>query len=195
VLGDFTEEQCRTLEIIGPRSVAFGTGTRLTPAVHYFAERFKDASRAMYVFITDGRLDDLAEVKNYSVELARGIAAGQRNMLKCVLIGVGDNLDEGQMEELDDLETGTDVDIWDHKIAKDLRDIVEIFAEVVSEHHVVAPTGVIYDSGGKVAKQYTDGLPAKIEVQLPLSSQWFELEVAGQRIRQSLLCGLPMIRA
>jgi hypothetical protein len=34
------------------------------------------------------------------------------------LVGIGDAINESQMEELDDLESGTDVDIWDHKIAK-----------------------------------------------------------------------------
>lgn len=186
VLGDFTEEQCRELEIVGPRSTTFGAGTTLTPAVRYFADRFAAARRGMYVFITDGRLDDLAEVKAYTAELAREIASGRRNPLKCVLIGVGDKVDEEQMEQLDDLDTGTDVDIWDHKIASDMRGLVEIFAEVVDESLTVAPTGTIYDSSGSVAKVFTDGVPGRISVTFPRSTQWFELEVFGKRVRQPL---------
>jgi hypothetical protein len=187
VAGDFTEEQCRRLEISGPNDHAFGTGTRLTPAVRYFVDRFADASRGMYVFLTDGRLDDLADVKKYTTQLARAIQAKKRHPVKCVLIGVGDEVDESQMEELDNLDTGTDVDIWDHKIAKEMRALVEIFAEVVSENQIVAPTGAIYDASGNRVWKCSDGVPAKVSFTMPASSSWFELEVGGRRIRQTVV--------
>jgi hypothetical protein len=38
-----------------------------------------------------------------------------------VLIGVGRDVSEYQMRELDDLDTGTDIDLWDHKIASEMR--------------------------------------------------------------------------
>lgn len=187
VLGDFTDDQCRTLDILGPQTVTFGAGTKLVPALRYFTDRFKDAKRAIYVFITDGKLDDLEQVKKQTMLLAKEIAAGARNFIKCVLIGVGNEIDEKQMEELDNLETGTTVDIWDHKIADDMRGLVEIFAEVVDETKIVAPTGTIYDSAGNVVMKFTDGLPAKVTFAMPVASTWFELEVAGQRIRQSVI--------
>jgi hypothetical protein len=187
VLGDFTEEQCRRLEISGPQQHEFGYGTRLSPAVRYFVDRFRDASNGMYVFITDGRLDDLHDVKRLTTQLAKDIQAARRNPVKCVLIGVGDEIDEKQMQELDNLDTGTDVDIWDHKIAKEMRALIEIFAEVVSEHQVVAPTGSIYDSSGNRVWKCTDGVPATVSFTMPATSPWFELEVGGQRIRQSVV--------
>jgi len=186
VLGDFTAEQCKELNVVGPQQQTFGGGTRLTPAVKYFVDRFQEAARGMYVFLTDGKLDDLKEVKEYTTLLCNEIALGTRNPVKCVLIGVGDQIDEGQMEELDDLDTGTDVDIWDHKIHKDMRGIVEIFAEVVNENTFVAPSGTLYDPAGKIVKRFTDGVPALIEVTLPRGAEWFELEVGEQRIRQTL---------
>jgi hypothetical protein len=140
----------------------------------------------MYIFITDGKLDDLMQVKRYTVDLAKKIAAKQHNPVKCVLIGVGNDIDEGQMEELDDLETGTDVDIWDHKIAKEMRSLIEIFAEVVSENKIVASTATIYDDAGNVAARFSDGLPAKVKFTMRTGSKAFELEVGGQRIRQSV---------
>ena len=187
VLGDFREDECRSLVLSGPTNVTFGLGTLLTPAVKYFVERFVDAQRSMYVFITDGKLDDLNDVKKYTIELAKDIESGKRNLIKCVLIGVGDGIDTSQLQELDDLDTGTDVDIWDHKIAHEMRDLVEIFAEVVNENQIVASTGNIYDSEGNVIKKYTDGLPTKVAFSMPANSQWFELEVAGQRIRQTVI--------
>ena len=187
VLGDFTADQCRSLGIKGPQSEAFGNGTKLLPAVHYFAERFLDAERGMYVFLTDGRLDDLNEVKSYSMKLAQLIATGQRKPIKFVLVGMGTKIDETQMEELDDLDTGTDVDLWDHKIAAEMRSMVEIFAEVVRENQIVSSAGVVYDSNGQIVKRFSDGLPAMISITLPAGSQWFELEVEGQRIRQTVV--------
>ena len=104
-----------------------------------------------------------------------------------MLIGVGEEIDESQMEELDDLETGTDVDVWDHKIAKEMRSLVEIFAEVVSEHKIVAPTATIYDAGGAVAVNFADGLPAKVTFTMPKTSTHFELEVGERRIKQTVV--------
>jgi len=187
VLGDFSEEQCQQLAVEGVKQTAFGNQTILLPAVKYFVERFPDAKRSMFIFLTDGKLNDLDAVKTYTRQLANAIASGKRNSVKCVLIGVGDEIDETQLSELDDLETGTNIDIWDRKIAKEMRSLVEIFAEVVDENRLVAPTGTLYDSSGNLIRKYTDGLPAKLEFNLPIHCSHFELEVAGQRIRQEII--------
>lgn len=190
LLGDLTGSQCPTYQFSGPQK--YGNQTHLLPAIKYFVERFADARWGMYVFITDGRLDDLAAVKQYCVNLARDIDQGKRNDLKFVLIGVGDEIDEGQMEELDDLETGTDIDLWDHKIATEMKQLAEIFTEVVSETVIIAPGGgVIKDSNGSVIKDYRDtGLPALMCFDLPPGSQWFTLEVDGQIVTQPLAAGV-----
>lgn len=187
VVGDFTGSQVRTLEFTGPKQREFGTGTRLLPAMRYFVDRFADAKRGMYLFLTDGRLDDLPAVKRYTTQLCQEIAKGKRNAVKCVLIGIGDKIDEGQMEELDDLDSGTDVDVWDHKIATEMRGVVEIFAEVVEENTIVAPTAKLFDATGRLIKHFTDGLPAKVEFSMPATSRYFELEVGGERIQQSVV--------
>ncbi|QDU93859.1 vWA domain-containing protein [Lignipirellula cremea] len=187
VLGDFTSEQCETLALKGPETQKFGNGTRLVPAMKYFLERFDDAERGMYVFITDGRLDDLDEVKKYTTELAQQIDAKTRNFVKLVLIGVGDDIDEDQMTELDDLDTGVDVDLWDHKIAVELRALSEIIVELVGENRIVAPTATVYDSTGAEVKRFSDGLPAQGSFSMPADSDFFELEVGGQRIKQTVV--------
>ncbi len=187
VMGDFTEEECRTLEVGGPSGVSFGQGTRLTPAVRYFVERFEDAKRGIYVFITDGKLDDMEELKKYTTQLAQEIEAEKRNFVKCVLIGVGDSIDEDQMEELDDLETGTDVDIWDHKIAAEMRAVTEIIAELVDENRIVAPTATVFDDQDQVVHRFADGLPARAAFELPSSSKHFVLEVGDHRVMQELV--------
>src|SRR5262249_16952166 len=149
--------------------------------------RFQDAPWGFYVFITDGELHDLDAVKEYSTQLAQDVAARRRKPLKFVLIGVGPSINERQMEELDDLDTGTEVDLWDHKLAAEMRVLQEIFAEVVDKNARVADSGRILDTHGRVVKNYSDtGLPARLEFELPAGSAYFVLDVEGQRVQQDL---------
>jgi hypothetical protein len=184
-IGDLRADDAEKHIFGPPRN--FGTGTQLLPAVRYFVERFKDAPWGFYVFITDGELHDLDAVKQYSTWLAKEITANRRNQLKFVLIGVGSSINEQQMEELDDLDTGTPVDLWDHKIAAHMRVLQEIFAEVVNKNARVADKAKIYDPHGHVVKDYSDvGLTAFLEFELPAGAHYFDLEVEGQRVRQDL---------
>lgn len=186
-VGDFSKEECQTLNISGPQRTRFGDGTHLLPAMKYFIERFADAKRGIYIFVTDGSLDDLEAAKAYTTELARDIEAGKRNPVKCVLIGVGPLVDEDQMEELDDLDTGTDVDIWDHKIHKDMRGVEEVLVELIDENRIVAPSAVIYDAEENIVARFTDGMPAKVSFTMPISSSHFILEAGGKRINQTVV--------
>jgi hypothetical protein len=185
VVGDLTAEEAERHVFGPPRD--FGTGTRLLPAVRYFVERFRTAPWGFYVFITDGELHDLDEVKAYSVRLAKEIAAHHRNPLKFVLIGVGPTINETQMAELDDLDSGTSIDLWDHKLAAEMRMLQDIFAEVVDKNARVADNGRILDANGRVVKDYSDaGLPAFLEFEMPAGSEYFTLEVNGTRVHQPL---------
>jgi hypothetical protein len=184
-IGDFRAEEAEQHTFGPPKQ--FGTGTQLLPAVKYFVERFKDAPWGFYVFITDGELHDLDDVKAYTAKLAREITAGLRNPLKFVLIGIGKQINEKQMEELDDLDTGTNVDLWDHKLSEELTRLEQIFAEVVDENARVAERGRILDPNGKVIRDYSDvGVPAKLEFEVPAGTQYFTLEVNNSRINQGL---------
>ncbi len=185
VIGDLTGDEADG-HVFGPPA-DFGTGTQLLPAVRYFVDRFRDAPWGFYVFITDGELHDLDAVKDYSTRLARDVAAGRRRPVKFVLIGVGPDVNEAQMEELDDLDTGTPVDLWDHKLAAEMRVLQEIFAEVVDKNARVADNGRILDPQGRVVKNYSDtGLPAFLEFEMPAGAEYFTLEVNGQRVHQGL---------
>jgi hypothetical protein len=187
LLGDLDASEAETYPFNAPDEM--GTGTQLLPAVRYFVDRFKDAPYGFFVFITDGELHDLDEVKAYSVKLAKDVAAKRRNPIKFVLIGLGDQINEVQMTELDDLDSGTDVDQWDHKIAAEMRFLAEIFAEVVDKNARVAEKGRVLDPTGKVAKDYPTGVPAYLEFELPAGAEYFVLEAAGHRIIQPLRDG------
>jgi hypothetical protein len=190
VVGDLTADQAEK-HVFGPPK-EHGTGTQLLPAVRYFCERFRDAPWGFYVFITDGELHDLDAVIAYSKQLAKDIDAGRRNPVKLVLIGLGDEVSEYQMQELDDLDTGTQVDLWDHKLAKELRVLEQIFAEVVDKNARIADHGRILDSQGRVLRDYAGkGLPAYLEFEVPADATYFTLEVNGARVHQSLDDSLP----
>ncbi|TYQ32079.1 OmpA family protein [Pseudanabaena sp. UWO310] len=189
VLGEFDAVSCQQLAIAGPATFKLGKTTKLLPAIAYFADRNRQAPRGIYIFLTDGRIDDLEEVKNYTKELALEIAVGKRNYLKLILIGIGNDVDRYQLQELDDLDTGLDIDLWDYKIASEMTSLTQIFAEVVNDHQIIAANGAIYDDRGNCVKTYTNGLPARIDFVMPHDSQWFELVVGDRRIRQSVVLG------
>lgn len=185
VVGDLTANQAASHVFSRPKE--FGTGTQLLPAVRYFTERFADAPWGFYVFITDGELHDFDAVKRYSIQLARDIQAKRRRPVKFVLVGVGRSVNERQMEELDDLDTGTDIDLWDHKISSEMRQLQEIFAEVVDRNARIADRGRILSPDGKVLKDYSDtGLTGYLEFEVPAGTTYFTLEVNGNRIHQPL---------
>ncbi|GBO51829.1 hypothetical protein APA_2700 [Pseudanabaena sp. lw0831] len=192
VLGEFDHASCQQLEIAGPATFQLGKTTKLLPAIAYFVDQYSQAPQGIYIFLTDGRIDDLDQVKSYTKELALEIAVGKRNYLKLVLIGIGNDVDRYQLQELDDFETGLDIDIWDYKIANEMTSLSQIFAEVVNEHQVIADSGSIYDDQGNCVKSYTNGLPAKVDFLMRDDSQWFELEVGNQRIRQAVILGTAM---
>ena len=174
-----------------------GTGTMLLPAIRHYAEgEFRKSKWAMVVFITDGVLDDLEAVKKYTFDLAHEMAAGKRGFLKLVLIGIGADCDESQMEQLDDLlddsgikdAAGNDIDIWDHSMAANMKSLAAIFKEVVSRNTIVAPSATITDDRGSPVKSdqpFTDGLPAIFEFEMPAGSGSFTLILPdGQRFLQ-----------
>jgi len=187
VIGDIQASECSTLKIDGPVEADFGSMTNLLPALRYFVEGFPNARNGIYLFVTDGRINDFLEVKEYCINLANQIISGKRNPIKCVLIGVGEKVDTRQLQYLDNLDVVTGFDLWDYHVAKDMRETTDIFAELVDESVIVATTATIYDDQNTVIKQFTDGLPGRVTFLMRDSSSFFELEVAGQRIRQSLL--------
>jgi hypothetical protein len=185
-LGDLDAAMAKSKSFAPPKQ--FGTGTKLLPAVKYFTEaRFASAPWSIFVFVTDGVIEDLTDVQTYTMELARQIAQGKRHFVKLVLLGIGAEVDEGQMEALDDMDygglkdpQGQSIDIWDHKLASEMQKLEEVFAEVVSSDTILAPSAEILDDTGCAVKpigrgSYKDGLPALLEFVMPSSAKAFSL--------------------
>jgi len=191
VLGDLTVEEAKKFDFDPPDH--YGGGTQLLPVLQYFTDGQQrkdlyDAPFGMYVFITNGQIQDMDAVKQYCTQLAKDIDAGRRDDLKLFIIGLGNQVDENQLDELDDLETGTDVDLWDTELAKNMKDLSRFFAEWMEEGKIIVPgDGVVKDEAGNVVVDYRDtGLPSVLEFTLPPGAKSFSLEVAGNVITQPL---------
>ena len=78
------------------------------------------------------------------------------------------------------------IDLWDHKLAAEMRKIEEIFAEVVSKDAVVSNTGRILNQAGVLCKDYPDGLPAMLRFKLPQGSTGFSIEFPGGTVTQDI---------
>jgi hypothetical protein len=136
-----------------------------------------------------GAIEDFTEVKAYTIQLANELAQRKRKFIKLVMIGVGPEVSESQMEELDDLDygglkdpDGHTIDLWDYKMASTMQKVEEIFAEVVTADTILAPSASITDSHGAQVSpigrgSYGDGLPALLEFTMPASSKSFTLNL------------------
>src|SRR6185369_4527914 len=102
--------------------------------------------------VTDGVLHDADAVKTYSRELAREITAGRLPRLNFILVGVGDAVDEEQMEEICHEEYPGVGHLWCHRIAEEINQVAELVAVLVDETMTVAAGGTIYDDRGRVMK-------------------------------------------
>ena len=173
-----------------------GRGTHLLPIIkHFVDDKLKDAPWAMGVIITDGLIDDIENVEKWTDSFAAQVDAGKRRLVKLVLIGLGENVDAEQLENLDDFEASVDIDVWSSKLASEMEELYEVFDEVMSESFIVAPSAKIVDNNGKLLKAYNDGLPAKMEFRLPSKSTGFKVVIPSQPpVEQDLSEALNMLK-
>ena len=193
-VGDLKVNEAASLTIDGPDQMMFGDRSLLLPALKYFADKFKDAPLGVVVFITDGQIDDVNDVKRYTNQLAGEIVSNRRSCLKCILVGVGEAIDEVTLKQLSSHDTDTHVDMWDYMIVSELQDVLKIFGEVVRDSQIVAPKGAVYDSRGNQVKDFPRGLPTRFGFTLPITSPWFELEMPDQRLRQTVAIPAYILR-
>lgn len=189
VVGDLKGVDARGYQFPGPR--VQGSATHLKPAMQDYVQYLKSqvphgARRGCAVFVTDGVLHDGDEVKAYSRQIAKEIAAGRLPRVNFILVGVGDAVDEEQMEGISHEELPGVGHLWCHRIAEEIAQVAELVAVLVDETMTVAAGGTIYDDRGNVVKIYEARLPAVLEFNIPRDARSFTLEVNGQRFTQPI---------
>jgi hypothetical protein len=136
--------------------------------------------------VTDGQIQDADEVKEVSEEIAHRIARGTLPRTNFILVGVGGNVNEQQMEDICHAEFPGVGHLWCHRIAAEISQVAELVAVLVDETMTVAAGGTVYDDKGKVIKLYEARLPAVLDFEVPPGCASFTLEVAGQKFTQPL---------
>ena len=189
VVGDLLGSDAYSYKFPGPSEM--GRGTYLAPAMKDYIQYLKaqiprGARRGCAVFVTDGVLHDAGEVKAYSRQIAYQVATGQLPRTNFILVGVGNEVNEEQMEEICHEEYPGVGHLWCHRIAEEIHQVAELVAVLVDETMTVAAGGTIYDDRGNVLKIYEARLPAVLEFNIPEGARSFTLEVNGQRYTQPL---------
>jgi hypothetical protein len=189
IVGELAGAEARNYKFSGPQY--YGKGTVLLPVLRDYVAHIREqvrkgARRGLAVIITDSQLHDGEDVEAYSAQVAREIGAGRLPRLNFVLVGVGDQVDEEQMEEICHAEYPGVGHLWCHRVADRMEEMAELVAVLVDETMTVAAGGTIYDDRGSVLKVYESRLPAVLEFQVPEGCKSFTLEVAGQRFTQPL---------
>jgi hypothetical protein len=188
-IGDLKGVDVEQYQFPGP--MAPGNSTQLEPAIRDFVDYMRKqtmlgAKQGCAVFITDGAFCDAQNVKNFCAQLAKDIANKRVSKMNFILVGVGDQIDEEQMEDICHEEYEGVGHLWCHRIAAEIGQVAELVAVLVDETMTVAAGGTIYDDKGKVLKVYEARLPAILEFKVPKGCTSFTLEINGQRYTQPL---------
>lgn len=200
-IGDITEEDAASTDFSGPQK--WGSGTCIVPAMQHFLNLYENSPWLLGLIITDGLIDDLEEAKALSQMICEDMRDGKRGFTKFVIIGLGNDFSETHskarlaLEELDDLDEDpiygvAGQDLWDHKIAKDMTSLNQIFAEVVTENTIIARSAQVTDSFGMPVTpegdyNYSDGLPALLRFTMPANSTSFTITLPnGKQLVQDI---------
>jgi hypothetical protein len=189
LLGDLDGKKANEYKFPGPQY--YGKGTVMLPVLrdyvaHIRTEVAKGARRGLAVIITDSQIHDAKDIRDYSVQVAKEIAAGRLPRVNFVLMGVGDQIDEEQMEELCHFQYPGVGHLWCHRVADRMEEMAELVAVLVDETMTVAAGGTIFDDKGNSVKVYESRLPAVLEFEVPAGCTTFTLEVAGQKFPQPI---------
>jgi len=195
-VGELDEAAWENANIVGPKTEKWGRGTRLLPALRIAVEEVhRDSDWSMAVFIKDGLIEDEQDCMDYCTQLGKAVDAGTSKPIKFVLIGVGSEVDEDQLERFDDMFEKTDlegkIDLWSTSPVSSIQDESDILAvlygELMTEDMIVASSGRVESGSGQelqTSPSCNDGMPGKVRFFLPPGEKLFRIHVAGQTIEQ-----------
>ncbi|MDB4931187.1 MAG: hypothetical protein JWM10_3671 [Myxococcaceae bacterium] len=189
VVGELSSVDAATLQVPGPKNL--GSGTRLAPALQDFIayieqQAARGAKTGCGVFVTDGQIADEDEVRELSRKAVARIARGELPPLHLVLVGVGSQVNEAQMEQIADLDLPGAEHLWCHRVAEETHQMAELVSGLVDGTMTVASGGAVYDARNRLVKRYERRLPAVLEFSLPDGDTRFTLEIEGRRYTQEL---------
>jgi|GEM_PF-831446 len=188
-IGELTAADAATATFPGPKDS--GTGTSLAPAIEDFIAYARECAkagctRACGVFVTDGQIQDEGAVHLLSRKVAEQVARGELPKIHLVLVGVGEQVSETQMEAISHVEHPGAEHLWCHRVAEEMSRMAELVSGLVDETMTVASGGTVYDARGAVVREYKGRLPAVLEFKLPRGHDRFSVEIDGKRYEQVL---------
>lgn len=104
MVGDLDGKKAKEYKFPGPRS--YGKATILLPVLRDYVAHIRrevaerGARRGLAVIITDSQLSDPDDVIAYTQQVAKEMGAGRMPRVNFVLMGVGEQVDEEQMERI-----------------------------------------------------------------------------------------------
>lgn len=192
-IGEFDETSWGNASIGGPKKEKWGRGTKLLPAIKHCVETVaKGSDWTMGVIITDGIIEDEQDGIDYCLTIGQEMAAGKLKPVKLVLIGIGEEVDEGQLERFDNMfeGTGIDYDLWAHGMVTSMLDEADIlgvlYGELMTEDTIIAPTGRVENSAGVQLASWSDGMPGKFRFVLPKGDTQFVIRTPSQDVTQDI---------
>lgn len=182
------------LTINGPKEKTWGKESYLLPAINYFMgqPKYRAAPRTCILYFTDGIIKDLKEVKDRCMKIGKEITDEKRGNVNFSVIGFGKEFDLYQMEELEDMFDGTELEhikLWEINVASEMRSPFEYLYENSMVHSFKANLPgkcIIKDNIGKEILYYTDGFPRRLEFHIPEETPSVTIEINGQTIIQPL---------
>lgn len=199
-IGDLSADDAARTEFRGPRE--FGGATYLLPAIRDFVAYINQLTAggervgtAVGIVVTDGQLHDFDDLMAYTRELAKAIVDEKFPRTLFTLVGVGPQVDEGQMEALMHEATPEDFpgrEIWCYSLAAHVGQLPELITHLVDQNVPAFWGGAtVADDAGKVVLAFEDMVPGLIEFSLPDAARSFTLTVGDQSYTQPI-SGIPV---
>lgn len=204
IVGSPTADEASVEAFAGPEELSWGNGTRLMPAISLLLEPNPDGSApplggahwCAAVVVTDGDVDDYAQVASYSEALADMIARGQREPVSLILIGLFDPGRGGlaQIEGLNNLfrpdrvdPRGQPVRVWTAHTAPRPEDVPALVSAALASPIPVSGR-VVEEPTGRIVQEYLREIPPALSFMLSAGAEGFRLEIEGNEpIRQAIV--------